>query len=228
MIVVISLIAILVPVAVRCQTEQVSVGITDTLDPAPAWYAGSFRQSACIRAICGQQLTDSYIPGTRPYLLFAHDSCDLSPCQEIHLLAWLKRESTDSLLLESKPYCDRLALVLVRSVTGSQGGEWTLMTLVSQYLMGFGADSFVNVHSYWCLVGREAMRTFDSLPGNKEVYQTLEQWSPISGGFFSFDAETGKSTWRNSEFLFIDGDVREKTWEAVIGEKPTKFFPNGK
>jgi hypothetical protein len=54
-------------------------------------------------------------------------------------------------------------------------------------------------------------RTFKSRPGNEEVYAFMD------GCRWDLSAEPG--------FKLIDGRVCERTWQAGVGERPTKNFP---
>jgi hypothetical protein len=54
-------------------------------------------------------------------------------------------------------------------------------------------------------------RDFKSRPGNREVYAFLDDYH------WDLGAEQG--------FRLIDGRVCERTWQAGVGERPTKDFP---
>lgn len=229
--------------ATGCLAENVD-SLYDALDPRPSWYMGLFNEEVCSRICCGPLYSDhDMLDNVDGSLVWSRrikagggpsDSCDVSNCGDIYLLAWLQRKSLSSTAYAGEiPYKEWIALVLARKQDKGSSEKWTLLTLSSDC---HEADTSVHAF-YWHLSwgydyslgnGFLTMRLFDSLPTNAEIYQSLEEWTSANGGFFNYDITTKKNVWKGFEFLFVDGDVREKTWEAVIGEKPTRFFPNGK
>lgn len=216
----------------------------DTLDLKPFWYSDAFEDEVCVRVCCGAIYSDYdiLVKDSEQSLIWCRatrvggelrDSCDMSACTDMYLLAWLQRESLSSkIYVGEEPYNERVALVLAQSLNEA-GKEWVLLSLSSSY----EKNDTVTWKPFWHLsqgynysVGSSflTMKEFKSVPTNAEIYQSLEEWTSANGGFFNYDITTKKNVWKGFEFLFVDGDVREKTWEAVIGEKPTRFFPNGK
>ncbi len=71
------------------------------------------------------------------------------------------------------------------------------------------------------------LKRYDHRPTNKEIYEFLEAIYSVECRLFIYD-EKGHYDWEGVDVSFIEGGVCEETWEAVIGEKPTKFFPGEK
>ncbi|MCE7933479.1 MAG: hypothetical protein DYG96_02680 [Chlorobi bacterium CHB2] len=70
-----------------------------------------------------------------------------------------------------------------------------------------------------------AIRQFNHLPTNNDIYQFLRDWENKLYGAVNFRLNKKKKI---GDFTFVDGAVRKKTWRAIVGMPPIKFFPNGK
>lgn len=207
---------------------------SEVKEKAPAWYNETFRQIACSRVSCLDPRIDdateifvgdtslhvavplTYPPGS------GYDTCAVNyDCREINLLAWQERRTPDA------TYSTLSALVLVKYLNEGGEAQWTLMILRRFAEKGWASwrVSLYNVQKEEWLYATEK---FSSVLTNEQIYARLEDWAFPEGGYFGYDPATGMSTWRGIKFYFVNGDVREKTWEAVIGEKPTKFLPKGK
>jgi hypothetical protein len=108
--------------------------------------------------------------------------------------------------------------------TGSR--NWGVIIVTGNHSAGWRvAESSVDLHRVY------AMRFFDRRPGNSDIYSFIDdQLSPRFGGpawdgVFEMEWRDGD---RTANRTFVDGAVRRETWRAVIGEPPTRFFPNGR
>jgi hypothetical protein len=149
-----------------------------------------------------------------------------------HLLAWTRvwlpcnNETRDSVAYnvpEHEVCYDALVWAEITQPK-SKDKRWALMvfrTIGSKWDLVWDVGSLDKRHS--------PVRVFQRQPRNEDIYNYLD--SVRSNGRSIFDFKYSFSECENVLCMcgrFIDGDVRENTWIAVTGEKPTKFFPNGK
>jgi hypothetical protein len=129
-----------------------------------------------------------------------------------YVLAWQIVEDERPLRVES---C--LVLTLTKNEKGKQ--VWCLTHLYRhpaeekpRWRLSMSHLTGAKGTKYWPGLWLWHYKQFNSRPSNKEVYAAL---SPEEVNW-SFTLDTG---WR-----YVSCGVCEKTWQAALGEKPTRFF----
>ncbi len=130
---------------------------------------------------------------------------------ELKILAWQVRSIGDSITFRNVlVWCRRDEVVSTTS--DDKSPEWGLMVLTQM--------EGIYQHSWNILAGKSGIRRYTAAPTNDDVYRFVDDNSLVESQFFAPQTYN----WNGVDVRLVAGDVREKTWEAVIGEKPTKFF----
>ena len=141
------------------------------------------------------------------------------PHEKFWVIAWQKSR------LAAKYLANKEELVLYNAVIcayyeDSTGvPEWALMILTRDEQM---AD-----HIPWrlyCDVNSTPLQRYSERPTNEDIYMFLALQSKIETHLFLNTTKQVTEAY-GVPLQLVEGDVLEETWELVIGEKPTKFFP---
>ncbi len=199
---------------------------SDTTDPLPAWELEPLYDSVT-RRFCDRyklfmssggllDVENGQVIYTLPIdvqfspVTQEQDSACLLETKSV-MLAWQRRAIGDSIRINT-------ALFWCEGVPSNGGKKkrWALAVF----------DQIETEHTWsWRISsGREGFNYYDHPPANEDIYALLDSLRIIESRMFT----SNPYDWQGVSVEFVDGDVREKTWEAVIGEKPTRFFPNGK
>lgn len=145
---------------------------------------------------------------------WAEGNADCAAESSPFLLAWQVRMIGDSVRINNALFWCRWTKKTANSGKSEQN-FWGLIAL---------SQVDWNSMSRWYVASPDGVGRYDHPPTNEEVYAMLDKLRVIESRMFT----SNPYDWQGVSVEFVDGDVREKTWEAVIGEKPTRLFPNGK
>jgi hypothetical protein len=121
-----------------------------------------------------------------------------------HVLAWKMEE-------DNRPWHVENCLLWVSGNNLKGNKRWALARLGRGWSERFKSDR-INWDLYFIMDGHaHPFKVFERPPTNRDVYDFLE-----------------KAEWKfgTPDWEIIDARVCRKTWMEVIGEAPTKFFPN--
>ena len=224
------------------QNTQTILGDTlacsaDTLDPFPTLLGGYCEQAIhCARYSLPPTLplvpefrTDSVTPTGESYFIeYKYEPPQRSWNENIRVLAWVQERTALNVRHEqpsdSMGYVTWTLLIWNKSVDTAGKPQWSLMQLKASIdnIQGnidtslwspikFYKDNEFEVH---------CCEIYSTAPTNKQIYQFIED---KSFGRLLEQKTLVRGIPGQMDFL-MGGDVREKTWEACIGEPPTKFF----
>jgi hypothetical protein len=230
--------------SVSCQTyDRLTQLDVDTLDPKPNWDYGSlYNATRAILARHPEIAESGYDRKLSAHLSIGYDnnvdSTILNWPLEVHVLAWVtewvpcRYVEQDAIPINVPD--DQLAnrLLVWSEITNpkTRKSYWALMNFVRDTSSVAGWNLTFRTFPPNPHYPHSPVKVFSYQPRNTDIYQFLDSLK-TNGQRSDFDFRYNVQDCNNSAGcscgVFIDGDVRESTWSEVMGEKPTKFFPNG-
>lgn len=151
--------------------------------------------------------------------------------ETIRVLAWSQERTAFSARYQNQKRADSMGYTLWNLLLWSKsiddGGkpQWILLLLECSIdnLQGNVDTSRWSLSSFKKeddMVQQYFSMVYSAPPNNEQIYQFIE-WSFLAEQLEQTTAIRGIG----ADMIFLmGGDVREKTWEACVGEAPTKFF----
>ncbi len=142
--------------------------------------------------------------------------------ESIKVIAWQKVRIQKQHTFNKRDWIFYNVLVWCKYKNVFGNTEWALVCVIKDEDLGEAVP-------WRLLCGRDGdpVRRYAHAPTNSDVMTSIDRSRSVGQHFFLGEKNDMDRSY-GIPIQFVDGDVREKTWEAVIGEKPTRFFPNGK
>ena len=136
-----------------------------------------------------------------------------------NILAWQKSSISAKYLFNEEELVLYNAVICAAYKDSAGVSQWALLLLTRDEQL-----AHLVPWQLCCNDESSPMRFYKERPTNEEIYEFLAGRSTIETQLFLGSRKRVKDL-RGVPMQFVQGDVLEETWESVIGEKPTKFFP---